>query len=173
MTLSELWEKALRHTTLVRPRIQALETFAATELPYVLLTESQGETSVRRGKVTVEKPSILLPHNMPQFQGFDFEGGVDPSLVTGFLLVRGVSFPSFKYSHETAPKEAFAGPLSRAVAQYQDDLARREDTLTTLLMGPEDAWQFSVLIFIAALVARSAEGDMRRIYERFKRTRWL
>src|SRR5688572_18808954 len=134
MNIPETWEKALRNTTLVRPRVQPLETFAPTELPYVLLTESGPDSTVRRGKVTVERPSIVLPLNLPQFQGFEFDKGVDPSLVTGFLLVRGVSFPSFKYSHETTLKDTHPGPLSKALTKYQDELARKEDTVTTLLI---------------------------------------
>lgn len=36
-------------------------------------------------------------------------------------------------------------------------------------MGPEDAWQFSLLLLVGALVVRSAEGDLRRILEEWRK----
>ena len=46
---------------------------------------------------------------------------------------------------------------------------RAEDTTTGLVVGPEDAWQFSVLLLVGALVVRSAEGDLRRILDDWRR----
>ena len=76
MNIQELWEKALKQTRVIRPRVQALETFKATRLPYVALSASlinPGDTVVRKGDILVEKPAIILPFNLPQFEGFEFE----------------------------------------------------------------------------------------------------
>ena len=34
-----------------------------------------------------------------------------------------------------------------------------------LILGPEDCWQFSVIIFAASQMAKSAEGDIKRLME--------
>ncbi|MEK6732717.1 MAG: hypothetical protein AABY55_03740, partial [Candidatus Omnitrophota bacterium] len=76
MNIQDGWEKALKHTKIIRPRPKALLTFETTEVPYVLLSESSvnlGDTVVRKGQILVEKPAIILPSNLPHFEGFDFE----------------------------------------------------------------------------------------------------
>jgi hypothetical protein len=57
MNIQEGWEKALKTTQIIRARAQSLETYSATQLPYIFLAESavnSGDTVVRRGEVMVE-----------------------------------------------------------------------------------------------------------------------
>ena len=179
MNLSDYWEKALANTVVVRPRVKPLETFDSTKMPYLLLSESSinmGDTVTRRGELHVEKPSLILPSHSPQFEGFDFDQvtGLHQDLITNFLLVRGVSFPSFKYDNKTGSLDVFEGHLSKAVQHFSDRLARDEDVTTTLLLGPEDCWQFSLLVLIASQVARCAEGDFRKIFNRvWPKKKWF
>lgn len=170
MNIQESWEKALRSTEIVRPRVQPLETFTITKLPYVFLGESRlspDQTVVRRGEVLVEKPSLVLPFNIPHFEGFKFEEEMDlnPDMLMNFLLVRGVTFPSMKYDNKMAPAESFAGRLSHAVEHYRHRFQSEENVHAGLIMGPEDVWQFSVLIFIAGQITRSAPGDLRKLFD--------
>ena len=68
--------KALTSTEVIRARISSLQTFEKTVIPYIFLGESvvqENTTIVRKGKVIVDKPSLILPPNMPQFSGFEFE----------------------------------------------------------------------------------------------------
>ena len=120
MNIQDIWEKAVKKTEIVRPRVMPLHTNAATHLPYVCLSESAinaGDTVVRRGEVTVEKPVIVLPHNMPQFEGFDFEKEmhVNEDLFKSFLLVRGVQFPAMKYNNKSHSVDVYEGSLSKAI----------------------------------------------------------
>lgn len=174
MDLEEKWEKAIKETEILRSRLGNLSTFKITELPYIFLAESMlniGDTVVRKGKVLVHQPSIILPSNYPQFEGFEFEKGlhVDDDVVRTFLLVRGISFPSLKYSNETYTLDVFEGPLKQAVGHFRNQLEKREDVHSGLFIGPEDCWQFSMLIFVATLVAKSASGDIKNILDKLKR----
>ena len=173
MNIQESWEKALRKTEIVRPRVQLLHTSEATHLPYVFLAESSvnsGDTVVRKGEVIVEKPSIIMPYGLPIFDGFEFEeGSFNPDFLTSFLLVRGITFPSFRYNNKTDSLDVHEGRLSEAVRHHLSLLARSEDVNTGLIAGPEDTWQFSVLIFICSQVARQAEGDLKSLFEDYRR----
>lgn len=174
MDIQERWEKALEKTEVIRPRVQELLTFSHTDLPYIFLSESSinvGDTVVRKGSVLVEKPSLILPIGLPQFEGFDFEKepDINKDTVTDFLLVRGVKFPSLKYNNKTYSLDIFEGRLSKAIDEYRDRLEREEDVLTGLIIGPEDCWQFSLLIFVCTQVIKSADGDIKRLLDEFKR----
>ncbi|MBI2095457.1 MAG: hypothetical protein HYT89_04770 [Candidatus Omnitrophica bacterium] len=170
MDIQESWEKALRFTEIIRPRVQPLHAFAVTRVPYVFLSESAvntGDTVVRKGEVVVEKPSIVLPFNLPRFEGFEFgeEAPFDEESLNTFFLVRGVSFPSFKYNNKTSSVEVFEGGLSKAIKDYSSTLSKAEDVHSGLVIGPEDAWQFSVIIFACSQVSRSAHHDIRRLLD--------
>ena len=172
--LQELWDKARKRTEIVRMRLSDLSTFEATAAPYIFLAESSlnpGDTVVRKGQVLIERPSIVLPNFSPQFEGFKFEEDLhltDESVAT-FLLVRGIQFPSLRYRHELSSLDVYESSLQKAADQFHQQLKASEDITTGLVIGPEDAWQFSILLLVGALVVRSAQGDLRRILEEWRR----
>ena len=168
MSIQEFWDKALRKTEIVRPRIQPLLSNAATHLPYICLSESAGGgTVIRKGEVVVERPALVLPYSMPHFEGFDFEKEMSftENTLTNFLIVRGVSFPSMKYNNVTSSVEASPDPLSKSVESHKSRLQRSENVHGGLIVGPADCWQLSVLIFVGSQVMRQVEGDMRRLLD--------
>ena len=174
MDVHDAWEKALRQTEIVRSRAQALMTFATTRVPYVFLSESTvniGDTVIRKGEVDVEKPAIVLPPNIPQFFGFEFgkEANFGEEAIINFLLVRGVALPSLKYNNKTHSLDVYEGKLSEAISHFSDKLQKLEDVHTGLIVGPEDCWQFSVLIFICSQIARNADSDIKRLLDEYKK----
>lgn len=174
MDIDEVWNRALRETEILRSRISGLANLEATRLNYLFLAESMvniGDTVVRRGDILVRKPLIFLPRYHPLFEGFEFKKdyGLDDDSVTTFLLMRGVQFPSLKYSHEAHRLDIFEGSLKEAIRQFKDQLERQEDIQTGLVVGPEDSWQFSLLIYVATLIERSAPEDVRQFLEQLRR----
>ncbi len=174
MDLEELWDKALKHTEVVRARMQDLATFGTTFIPYIFLAESSlnlGDTIVRKGQVLVERPSLILPS--PQFEGFEFGKDVPLSedAVLNFLLVRGVRFPSLRYHHELSSLDLREGSLQQVQDHFAQQLTQAEDIQTGLVIGPEEAWQFSVLILVGSLMIRSAEGDLKRLLDAWRKRR--
>ena len=168
MHIDEAWHKALKETEIIRTRIQGLMTTGRTFVPYIFLCESSvnvGDTLVRKGEVVVEKPSLLIPPHNPQFKGFDFkeEIGIDENSMVNFLLVRGISIPSLRYDNKTNSLDVFEGRLSSAIKHFQSQLAQKENVKTGLIAGPEDVWQFSLLIFICSQIARNVETDIRKL----------
>ncbi len=176
MDLHDKWEKALKKTEILRLHASTLFTFKPTELPYIFLGESAvniGDTVARKGKVLVHQPSIFLPPDFPQFEGFEFEEDyqADEDAVRTFLLVRGVSFPSLKYTNEISTIDIHENSLSKAIDHFSHQLEMKEDIYTALIVGPEDCWQFSVLIFVCAMVTKSAPGDLKKFLEDLRRRR--
>ncbi|MBI3320295.1 MAG: hypothetical protein HYZ89_06910 [Candidatus Omnitrophica bacterium] len=174
MDLEGLWDKALKQTEIIRARLQDLATFETTAMPYVFLAESSlnaGDTVVRTGQVLVERPSLILPS--PQFEGFEFahDHQVSEDAVLNFLLVRGVRFPSLRYHHELSSLDLRESSLQQAIDHFTGQLKQAEDIQTGLVVGPEDAWQFSILILVGSLVIRSTEGDLRRLLEAWRKRR--
>ena len=176
MNIYDDWTRALKNTEIIRPRLQSLLTFKDTHVPYILLSESSvnlGDTVVRQGEVVVEKPSLILPPNIPQFDGFDFEENFNngEDSVVNFLLVRGLSIPSLHYNNKTHGIDVFEGNLNKAVSHYKDFLQHQENVQAGLMTGPEDCWQFSVIIYICTQVAKNANADIQKLLEEYKKKR--
>ncbi|MBI2103976.1 MAG: hypothetical protein HYT90_00140 [Candidatus Omnitrophica bacterium] len=174
MDIQALWDKARKQTEILRMRLSDLSTFEATAVPYLFLAESAvnpGDTVVRRGQVLIERPAIILPGFSPHFEGFGFDSDlhVSEDAVATLLLVRGIQFPSLKYRHQLSSLDLFEDSLQQAIKHFSAQLAAAEDVKTGLVIGPEDAWQFSLLLLVGALVVRSAEGDLRRILEQWRK----
>jgi hypothetical protein len=174
MNIQDLWERAVKKTEIIRPRVQPLHSDSATRLPYICLSESSvnaGDTAVRRGEVLIEKPAIVLPYNAPQFAGFDFEkqGVANEELFKSFLLVRGVQMPGMRYNNQNQSLDVREGGLSRAIEHFKQELQKTENVHTGLIAGPEDCWQFSVLLFVCSQVVRSADGDIRKLMDDMRR----
>ena len=176
MDIEKNWEKALRETEIIRARVQALMSLGATRVPYILLSESSvnyGDTVVRKGEVYVEKPSLIVPPNNPQFNGFEFDnapdiiGGLNQNSLINFLIVRGVTIPSLRYDNKTNTLDIYEGKLSSAIKHYKDSLQRQENVDTGLVVGPEDCWQFSLIIFMCTQIARNLDQDIRRLLEEY------
>ncbi len=173
MDFQDAWSKALKETEIIRTRILGLQTFDQTHVPYMLLSASSinpGDTVIRSGEVLVDRPSLILPPHIPQFEGFAFDAleGSEDALIN-FLLVRGVSLPSLKYNNKTNQLDIFEGKVDEAIKHYGNRLQREENTSTGLIVAPEDVWQFSLLIFICSQISRSSATDMRRLLEDFRR----
>ena len=173
MDIQDAWTKALKETEIIRSRILGLQTFDQTHVPYILLSSSTinaGDTVVRSGEVLVDRPSLILPPNAPQFEGFSFgDIQANEDLLISFLLVRGVSLPSLKYNNVTSTLDVFEGKLGDAIKHYGNRLAREENTSTGLLVAPEDVWQFSLLIFICSQISRNSAVDIKRMLDDFRR----
>jgi hypothetical protein len=174
MDIEKAWKTALKETEIIRSRVQALMTNSDTVVPYILLAESSvnhGDTVVRKGQIVVTKPSLIVPPNNPQFLGFDLEEelNVNQNSLINYLLIRGISIPSFMYDNKTNYLDIFEGKLSHAIKEYNLELQKAENVKTGLIVGHEDYWQFSLLIFICSQIARNADTDLRKLLDNHKK----
>jgi hypothetical protein len=171
MDIEKAWEKAIKYTEVIRPRVEPLNTFKTTHLPYIFLAESSvnvGDSVVRKGEVLVEKPTIILPPGSPLLEGFDFKdvSKYQEDMVINFFLVRGIRLPSLKYNNKTYSLDIFEGRLNKAIEKYSSELQREENVTSSLIIGSEDCWQFSILIFVSMQILRSTDNDIKKLMDR-------
>ncbi len=171
--IDKKWQEALRKTKIVRSKYGKLETFKKTVVPYVLISKSlvnKDTTVVREGKVEVSPVMIHLPSGNFEFYGFDFKETTNYSdeIIKSFLLIRGVQLPSMKYSNTQVKLEVFDKPIEEVVKEYKELLLRKEDIDTGIIISIPDIWQFSLIIYLANLVAKSIDNDIKNIFDFLK-----
>ena len=172
MDVHSAWEKALRETNIIRSRITGLQTFSETHVPYILLSPStinEGDTVVRTGEVLIHQPSLILPPNIPQLEGFssDDDDSFQEDTMINFLMVRGITLPSMKYDNKISSLTVFEGKIDDAIGVYGNRLQREENTLAGLICGPDEVWQFSLLIFVCSQIAKNSSSDIRRLLDEY------
>ena len=99
----------------------------------------------------------------------DADEEFDQTSFINFLIVRGITVPSLRYDNKTSALDVYEGKLSEAIKHYGDLLQRTEDVRTGLLAGPEDCWQFSILIFICSQIVKNADQDIQRLLDEYHR----
>jgi hypothetical protein len=172
MDVHSAWEKALQETDIVRSRVTGLQTFSETHVPYILLSPSminEGDTVVRTGEVLVHRPSLILPPNIPQLEGFNFDGedSFKEDSMINFLMVRGITLPSMKYDNKVSSLNVFEGKIEDAIGVYGNRLQREENTSAGLICGPDEVWQLSLLIFVCSQIAKNSSADIRRLLDEY------
>ncbi|MCS7151182.1 MAG: hypothetical protein NZ928_02195 [Endomicrobia bacterium] len=164
--LNKKWEEAIKNTKIIRSRYSKLETFKKTVVPYVLVNKSlvnKGSTVIREGTVEVSPAIIHLPYSKFELHNFKFKETTEYSdeIVKSFLLIRGVQLPSMRYSNSEIKLEVVDKPLEDVIKEYQELFQRKEDIDTGLILSLPDIWQFSLIIYLASLVIKSAENDIK------------
>jgi len=168
--LDKKWKEALRKTKIIRARYGKLNTFKKTVLPYVVVSRSavsKKTTVIREGKVGVSRATVHRPDGAPIFSGFDFYSTTrykDDTIKT-FLLVRGVKLPSLRYSNYPVDLKTTEKDVQTVIKEYQELFLRKEDIETGLIIGIPDVWQFSLLIYIAYLIAKSVDSDLKNLLD--------
>ncbi len=167
MDLEERWQKTLAETHILRFFYPRLSTQDTTILPYIFVAASivnNGDTVVRKGQISVDKPLIILPKNMPQFSGFNFEEelGSKEDDMKFFLMMRGVNFPSLKYHHKVDDISVVSKDTESVAEQYKKELEQQEDINTGLVLGPIECWQLSILMYVGMVISRSAPYDIKK-----------
>jgi len=164
------FRRAKKETVVHRERKSTLYTFGSTSLPYIFLAESainKDDTVLRKGEINTDKPVILTGENLPNFSGFgdEYEGHEDEMRI---IMGRQFNFPGFNYRHEGSQLEVLSKGIERVIDEYQNTLEKESNNRTALIVGPEDCWALSILIYAAKMTEKSASSNLNDIMERNK-----
>lgn len=166
-------EHAVRHTEILRLPKQVLATFGTTNIGYYLLTEpvysglEKGvtETVVREGRVVAERPRIVTPYYLSQFEGFS----PDAKRYFNILIKKyGPNAPGLFYSYRNEPKglTIVAGSLVSVVDKINAEIDKRGDPLVTIIKGEDELWDVSLLKFIYEMARNSMSANLLQLHSR-------
>jgi len=166
-------EYAVRHTEILRLPKQTLATFGMTNIGYYLVTEpvysemgkDVTETVVREGRVVAERPRIVTPHYLSQFEGFSPDA---KRYFNALLKKYGPNAPGLFYSYRNEPKglTIVAGSLMSAVDKINAEIDKRGDPLVAIIKGEDELWDVSLLKFIYEIARNSMEDNLLQFQSR-------
>ena len=169
-TFEDIWYAA-RSTQIVYMPPKLLETFGESCVHYLVVSEDMDRPSklnLRSGIVTAERPRIVTPAYFRQHAVDNFNEDArkyfDEVLskeVNARFMEYGLHFGKKEFLMETVsgnPREV----AEQAAADAQDTLEK----LQGVIIGPDDAWEVSLMHFITQLVQRSIPFHARDIARR-------
>ena len=166
-------ERAVRHTEILRLPKQTLATFGMTNIGYYLLTEpvyselEKGvtETVVREGRVVAERPRIVTPYYLSQFEGFS----LDAKRYLNMLIKKcGPNAPGLFYSYRNEPKglTIVADSITRVVDRINAEIDKHGDPLVTIIKGEDELWDVALLKFIYEMARNSVQSNLLQLQSR-------
>lgn len=165
-TEDERLEYAIRHTQVLRPPRQALETFGITKIRYHLLTApayadlvaGEGETVVREGHVIAERPRVVTPYYLMNLQGFSHHA----RRYLEKIAQEGHSSPGllYRYRNEVEGLSIVSEPLDQLAQKLTEKLEREGIALAAIIKGVDELWDVSLLRFIHEFTLRSLRSNV-------------
>lgn len=162
------WIRAIEKTAVVRFPKQHLATFGHTNIAYYVVTEpayrdlapEKREGVVRMGRVIAQKPAIVTPTYALNLQGFSPEAY---EYLRHAARTQGPHSPGilYQYRNEAGKMDIVSGLTSDIARRISDDLDRRKEDLSVVMVGVDELWDVSLLKFIYEFTSSSMASNVQ------------
>jgi hypothetical protein len=159
------FQYALENTRVIRPPEQAIQTFGTTSFRFMLVTELMDHVDrvrVRDGRIHAERPSIITPQHYAKLmlEGFGEEAqGFADWMESHGRDLRVLRY-GFQFRKTDISEEVVHAPKDDVIGRLEDLLRQRDEPMSTIIEGVEDAWEVCLLKFTFDLVQRSAGENL-------------
>ena len=167
------WMRAIEQTWVVRFPKQHLATFGATNIAYYVVTEpiyrelqpDKQEGVVRTGRVLAERPAVITPTYARSLEGFSAEAY---EYLRHVAQTHGPNSPGilYQYKNEADKVDIVSGVASEIANRIGEDLDRRKEDLSVVMVGVDQLWDVALLKFIYEFTASSAIQNVQEFQAR-------
>ncbi|MEM9443717.1 MAG: hypothetical protein AAGA18_00060 [Verrucomicrobiota bacterium] len=157
---------ALENTEMLLEPERRLETFGTSILNYYLVTEEMdniNHSNVRQGKIVAEKPDIITPEKMSKLllEGFGQEGEAFVDALGPKLRKLAVLQYGFNLSKKDLKFYQLHEPIQEVCEKVCTEVKSKNDPLSVVMKGVDDAWEVSLLKFMVEMVASSGQSNFK------------
>ena len=167
------WRRAVEQTWVVRFPKQQLATFGSTNVAYYVVTEpiyqeldpGKEEGVIRTGRVIAQRPTVVTPTYVMNLQGFSTEA------YEYFRHIAGESGPNspgilYQYKNESGKMDIVSGVPREIAHNISDDLDRRKEYMSLVMVGVDELWDVALLKFIYEFTSSSVAGNVQDFQSR-------
>ena len=167
------WIRAVEQTWVVRFPRQTLATFGATNIAYYVVTEpiyqqltpGVQEGAVRTGRVIAERPAVITPTYAMDLEGFSEEAY---EYLRYVARQYGPNSPGilYRYRKEDDNVDIVSGEPREIAHRIGDDLDRRQENLSVVMVGVDELWDVALLKFMYEFTSSSAAKNAHEFESR-------
>jgi hypothetical protein len=165
MLSEDNFQYAIDNTHVVRAPEKRIQTFGSTSFRFFLVSElmdSVNKVRVRDGRIHAERPAIITPEYIKKqlLEGFgekahEFLGWLEEHTRDLAILKYG-----FQFKKTDISEEVVHCPLADVVGRLNEELAQRNDPMSTIIQGVDEGWEVCLLKFTSDLIQASAPENM-------------
>ena len=147
---------------------------ASTNIAYYVVTEpiysdvdpgKKEEGVVRTGRVIAERPTIITPAYAMNLQGFSKEAY---EYFREVAQSAGPNSPGilYQYRNEAEKTDIVNGQPREIAHRISDDLERREENMSVVMVGVDELWDVALLKFVYEFTSSSATKNVEEFQTR-------
>lgn len=151
---------AIENTKVLHEPDRRIDTFGSTQFEFHLVSELMDKANVTRirfGSLTAEKPLIMKPEGMEDwnFEGFGAEGAAFGEWMKDHLKNLAILRYGFDFKRSEVTEELVHEPLEAVCDRLKEDMRVSGNPMRAIIQGVDDTWEISLLRFTFEMIARS------------------
>ena len=151
---------ALEMTRIIHEPDRRIDTFSSTQFEFSLITEDMDQVNhvrIREGKVEAQQPRILKAQHLTEF---NFEGFGEKGEEFGqWLQENFADVPFLRYGFNFKATDVAESTVHESIEVVRDrvlaETISRNNPMSAVIEGIDDAWQISVLKFTVEMIQKS------------------
>ena len=161
----ENFEYAIENTEVIVAPEQKIATFGATSFHFYLVSELMdrvNEVRVRNGQIHADRPQILAPDHFNRLllDGFGEKAHGYIEQLRERLQSVAVLRYGFQFRKTDVHERTFRDPIEAVVARTKAEVQDKDEPLSAVIRGVDDAWEVCLLKFTIDMIERSAGGNL-------------
>jgi hypothetical protein len=161
----ENFNYAIENTQVILAPEQKIATFGTTSFHFYLVSELMdrvNEVRVRNGKIHADRPQILTPDHFSRLllEGFGDKAQNYVEQLRERMQNMAVLRYGFQFRKTDVGERTFRDPIEAVLARTKSEVEDREEPLSAVIQGVDDAWEVCLLKFTIDMIERSAGGNI-------------
>jgi len=161
----ENFDYAIENTRVILAPEQKIATFGGTRFHFYLVSELMdrvNQVRVRNGQIHADRPQILTPDHFSRLllEGFGEKAQTYVDQLRERLQNIAVLRYGFQFRKTDVSERMFRDPIDAVVARTKSEVQDRDEPLSAVIQGVDDAWEICLLKFTIDMIERSAGGNL-------------
>ena len=156
---------AIENTQVIVAPDQKIATFGTTSFHFYLITELMdrvNEVRVRDGNIHADRPQILTPEHFSRLllEGFGEKAQRYAEQLRDRAHNIAVLRYGFQFRKTDVTERMFRDPIESVIEQTKSRIQHRDEPLSAVIQGVDDAWEVCLLKFTIDMIERSSGGNI-------------
>jgi hypothetical protein len=159
------FDYAIENTQVIVAPEGRIATFGSTSFNFYLISELMDhvdQVRVRNGKIHAERPQILTPEHFRHLllEGFGEKAQRYAEQLEERLRNFAVLRYGFQFRKTDVTEETIRDSIDAVISRTRRRVESRNEPLSAVIQGVDDAWEVCLLKFTIDLIERSSGGNI-------------
>ena len=159
------FDYAIENTHVIVAPEQQIATFGSTSFNFYLISELMDrvdQVRIRNGKIHAERPQILTPEHYCRLllEGFGEKAERYVDQLRDHARKIAVLRYGFQFRKTDVTEQTFRDPIESVIARTKSHVQHRDDSLSAIIQGVDEAWEVCLLKFTIDMIERSSGGNL-------------